>query len=317
MNSRSSKALVTGGAGFIGHHLARALLSRGYRVRILDDFSSGKRSRLALSSDLLEIIEGSILDEPALIRATAGVDVIFHEAALVSVPASMERPLEYHEVNATGTLRVLQAARAAGVKRFIYAASSAAYGDLPDLPKRESQHPMPISPYAVSKYIGELYASVYCRSYGIQSVSLRYFNVFGPEQDPKSQYGAAIPSIVSALLRGQPPTIYGDGEQTRDFCYIDNVVQANVLAAEAPRLGGEIVNIACGRRVSVNAIVAKANELLGTKIRPHHVAARAGDVRDSVADISLAKKLLGYEPLVHFEEGLAKAIDYYKGSVAL
>ena len=314
MNVQLRSALVTGGAGFIGHHLANALLGRGYRVRVLDNFSSGKRSRLPSGNDALEIVQGSILDDASLARAMAGIDVVFHEAALVSVPASLQQPLEYHEVNATGTLRVLETARAAGVKRLIYAASSAAYGDLPDLPKRETQRPLPISPYAVSKYIGELYASVYCHAYGLQTISLRYFNVFGPEQDPKSQYGAAIPSIVTAILRGQAPTIYGDGEQTRDFCYIDNVVQANLLAAESPRLSGEVVNIACGRRVSVNAIVAQANRLLGTNIRAQYVAPRPGDVRDSVADISLATELLGYRPQVQFEEGLEKAIAYYKQS---
>jgi UDP-glucose 4-epimerase len=198
------------------------------------------------------------------------------------------------------------------VKRVVYAASSAAYGDQPELPKRESQKPDPISPYAVSKFVGELYLNVYAKLYGMETVSLRYFNVFGPQQDPKSQYGAAIPMILSRMIKGEQPIIFGDGEQTRDFCYIDNVVHANLLAGEAKGVAGQVVNIACGRRTSLNEIVAMANKVLGTNIEPKYEAPRAGDVRDSLADISLAKQVIGYEPVVQFEEGLARSIEYYR-----
>jgi len=306
------KALVTGGAGFIGNHLVRALVARGVHVTVLDDLSAGSLERLADLRGRFEFIHASILDQRALTKAAEGVDVVFHEAALVSVPASMEQPLEYHETNATGTLRVLEAARRAGTRRVIYAASSSVYGEQPDLPKRESQTPAPISPYAASKYAGEVYVQVYAAAYGLQTISLRYFNVFGPYQDPRSQYGAAIPMIVSRMLRGQRPIIYGDGCQTRDFCFVENVVHANLLAAEAEGLCGQAVNIACGREIVLNDVVRETNAILGTSIEPEYAPPRPGDVRRSVADISLAARVIGYTPTVHFREGLRKSIEYYR-----
>lgn len=305
-------ALVTGGAGFIGHHLAHALVVRGVKTRVLDDLSRGSLERLRDIASDIEFIEGSVLDEGKLKQALRGVEVVFHHGALASVPQSVEQPLEYHEVDATGTLKVLEVARQAGVKKVIYAASSSAYGDQPELPKRETQLPAPISPYAVAKYVGELYLSVYAELHGMETLSLRYFNVFGPHQDPKSLYGAAIPAIVSRVVQGVSPTIYGDGEQTRDFCYIENVVEANLLAARTPGLKGQVVNVACGQRVSVNDIVRQANAYLGSAVKPVYAPPRAGDVRDSWADISAAAALIGYRPKVFFEEGLRRWIDWYK-----
>jgi UDP-glucose 4-epimerase len=313
MATISKTALVTGGAGFIGHHLVRGLIQRGYRVRVIDDLSRGDRRRLDGLSEI-EFVEASVLDRALLATAVKGVDVIFHEAALASVPQSVEMPLEYHQADATGTLCVLEAARQAGVKRVVYAASSSAYGEQPELPKRENMPADPISPYAVAKYAGELYMSVYARIHAMQTVCLRYFNVFGPHQDPKSQYGAAIPAIVTRMLRGERPTIYGDGEQTRDFCYVENVVAANVLAGEAPDIGGAVLNIACGQKVTVNQIVSRTNEILGMHLEPIHAEPRVGDVRDSWADISLARKAIGYQPTVFFDEGLARSIEWYRAA---
>ena len=307
-------ALVTGGAGFIGHHIAHALVARGVKTRVIDDLSRGSAARLTAIAGEIEFIEGSILDESTVGRAVAGVDVIFHEGAWASVPQSVEMPLEYHEIDATGTLKVLEAARKAGVRKVVYAASSSAYGEQPQLPKREDQLPAPISPYAVAKYVGELYLTVYAQLHGMETISLRYFNVFGPHQDPKSLYGAAIPAIVSRVMKGIAPTLYGDGEQTRDFCYIDNVVDANLRAASTPGLKGQVVNIACAQRTSVNDIVRVANRLLGTDVKPTYAPPRVGDVRDSWADISLARRLIGYEPKVMFEEGLRRWIEWYRGS---
>lgn len=314
MNSAIKTALVTGGAGFIGHHLAHALVERGVKTRVLDDLSRGSVARLRDIASRITFIEGSILDATRLQQAVEGVDVIFHHGAWASVPQSVEMPLEYHEIDATGTLKVLEAARAAGVRRVVYAASSSAYGDQPQLPKKEDQLPSPISPYAVAKYVGEHYMTVYAVLHGMQTISLRYFNVFGAHQDPKSLYGAAIPAIVSRVVKGISPTIYGDGEQTRDFCHIDNVVQANLLAAQTPGLKGQVINVACGQRVSVNDIVRLANRFLGTSVKPTYAPPRPGDVRDSWADIGLAKSLIGYEPTVFFEEGLRRWIDWYKTS---
>jgi UDP-glucose 4-epimerase len=306
-------ALVTGGAGFIGHHLATALAGRGYRVRVLDDLSRGSRARIDTLAGAVEFISGSVLDERAAGNAMQGVDVVFHEAAWVSVPHSVERPVEYHEVNATGALKVLEAARRAEVKRVVYASSSSIYGESEELPKRESMRAEPISPYAVSKYTGELYTSVYAKVYGMQTVSLRYFNVFGPGQDPKSLYGAAIPAIVGRMIRGERPTLFGDGMQTRDFCYVENVVNANILAAEAQGVAGEAVNIACGERIAVIDIVHLTNRILGTSIEPVYAPARTGDVKHSLADLSEAERVIGYRPRVFFEEGLKRVIAEMKG----
>ncbi len=314
MKQPFASALVTGGAGFIGHHIARALLARGCKTRVLDDLSRGSRSRIAEIGQGVEFIEGSILDDAALAKAIAGVDVIFHHGAWASVPQSVEQPVEYHEIDATGTLKILEMARKLGVRKVVYAASSSAYGEQPDLPKREDQLPAPISPYAVAKYVGELYLSVYARLHGMETVSLRYFNVFGPHQDPKSLYGAAIPAIVSRIVKGISPTIYGDGEQTRDFCYVDNVVEANLLAAQTPGLAGQVVNVACAQRVSVNDIVRLANQFTGHSVKPTYAPPRPGDVKDSWADISAARALIGYEPKIFFEEGLKRWIEWYRGS---
>ncbi|MDB5321215.1 MAG: hypothetical protein JWN40_2846 [Phycisphaerales bacterium] len=307
-------ALVTGGAGFIGHHLTHALVARGVKTRVIDDLSRGLAARLKDIASQIEFIEGSILDEAKLSRAVAGVDVIFHQGAWASVPQSVEMPIEYHEIDATGTLKVLEAARKAGVRKVVYAASSSAYGEQPELPKREDQLPSPISPYAVAKYVGELYLSVYAQLHGMETISLRYFNVFGPHQDPKSLYGAAIPAIVSRIVKGISPTLYGDGEQTRDFCYIDNVVDANLRAASTAGLKGQVINVACAQRTSVNDIVRLANAYLGTNVKPTYAPPRVGDVRDSFADISRAKALIGYEPKIFFEEGLGRWIEWYKTS---
>jgi UDP-glucose 4-epimerase len=275
----------------------------------MDDLSGGMGwSRLEDLKDGVERIEASILDAGALGKAMEGASMVCHHAALISVPESVARPMDYHEVDATATLRLLEAARKAGAKRVVYASSSAAYGEEPEQPKKESQRAVPISPYAIAKYAGELYVSAYAKLYGMETIALRYFNVFGPGQNPKSQYGAAVPNIVSLMKSGKSPTVYGDGEQTRDFCHVYNVVHANLLALEAPTLKGDVVNIGTGKRVSVNYLVEQVNKLLGSKIVPVHEAPRAGDVRDSLADISLAKEVLGYEVQLEFEEGLAQLV---------
>src|ERR1035437_7877351 len=301
-----SLVLVTGAAGFIASHITRGLVQRGYRVRAFDDLSGGMGwSRLEDLGDRVERITASLLDAKAVEAAVQGVEMISHHGALVSVPESVNRPLDYHMIDATATLQLLEAARKAGVRRVTYASSSAAYGEEPEQPKRESFRAMPISPYAIAKYTRELYVSAYAKLHGMNNVSLRYFNVFGPGQNPKSQYGAAVPNIVSLMRAGKPPIVYGDGEQTRDFCHVSNVVHANMLGLEGPALHGEVVNIGCGRRVSINQLVALVNRFLGTTIKPTYEPARAGDVRDSLADITLAGKVLGYQPQTYFEEGLA------------
>lgn len=308
--------LVTGGAGFIGSHLVRALLSRGHEVRVLDDFSSGKASNLADVREQIELIDGSVADASTCDDACAGVDCVFHKAAAPSVPKSIEDPITSHFSNAQGTFNMLQAARAAGVRRFIFAGSSAAYGELPGLPKREDMGVSPLSPYAVHKVMGENYCSVFAKCYGLQTISLRYFNVFGDRQDPKSQYAAAIPAFVTTILREEPPTIYGDGEQTRDFTHIDNVIEANMLAMNTDATAGEIVNIACGRSISVNEIIAEINQLTGKSVKANYVAERPGDIKHSWADISLAEKVLGFRPVVDLAAGLKRAIDWYRANPA-
>ena len=306
------KHLVTGGAGFIGSHLVERLVNDGQSVRVLDDFSTGRRENLAPLASRIELIEGDLRDPETCRRACGGVEIIFHEGAVPSVPKSVADPVTAHQANVDGTFNLLLAAKDAKCRRVIYAASSSAYGDLPELPKREAVRPEPLSPYAAQKLVGECYARVFYECYGLETISLRYFNVFGPRQDPKSQYAAAMPAFVTAILRDEPPTIFGDGEQTRDFSYIDNVVHANLLAARAPRLRGEVVNIACGEGLSVNQVVRLINELLGKNVRPRHVDTRPGDVKHSLADISLAKELIGYEPIVMFDDGLRRAIDWYR-----
>jgi nucleoside-diphosphate-sugar epimerase len=304
--------LVTGGAGFIGSHLVTALVERGDAVRVLDDFSTGKHENLAHVADRIELIEGDLRSADDCARAVADIAFVFHEGAVPSVPKSVADPVTSHAANVDGTFNLLEAARAAKCRRVIYAASSSAYGDTPTLPKHEDQRPIPLSPYAVNKLVGELYCRAYTECFGLETISLRYFNVFGPRQDPKSQYAAAIPAFVTAILGGEPPIVFGDGEQTRDFTYIDNVVDANLLAAAAKKTCGEVINCACGDSVTVNHVIAKINELLGMDVAPTYTDPRPGDVRDSLADISLAKKLIGYEPQVDFDEGLRRSIEYYR-----
>jgi nucleoside-diphosphate-sugar epimerase len=279
---------------------------------VLDNFSSGRRSNLAPFGDKVEILEGDMRRPEDCRRACDGVEVIFHEGAVPSVPRSVEDPRLTHEANVDGTFNLLMAARDAKCRRVVYAASSSAYGDQPELPKRETARPQPLSPYAVHKLLGEYYCQVFASCYGLETISLRYFNVFGPRQDPKSQYAAAIPAFVTAVLQNEPPTIYGDGEQTRDFTYIDNVVHANMLAAAAPKVRGEAINVACGERVSVNQIIAQINQLLGKDVKPKYFDTRPGDVKHSLADIALAREIIGFEPIVSFDEGLRRAIDFYR-----
>lgn len=306
------QVLVTGGAGFIGSHLVRGLLARGDGVRVLDNFATGKRENLAEVIDAIELIEGDLRNPDDCGRACAGVEVVLHEGALPSVPKSVESPLDSHEANINGTFNILMAARQAGVRRVVFAASSSAYGDTPTLPKVETMPTSPLSPYAVQKLTGEHYCKAFYECFGLQTLSLRYFNVFGPRQDPASQYAAAIPAFVTAILKDEPPTVYGDGEQTRDFTHIDNVVHANLLAADAAETHGEVLNIACGERVSVNQIIAAINKLLGKSVPSNHVDPRPGDVRHSLADVALAKEVIGFEPKILFEEGLRLAIDWYR-----
>lgn len=309
-----AKYLVTGGAGFIGCNLVRYILERGHDVVVVDNFSTGKRQNVADFIDKVEFIEGDIRDRAVMDRAVKGVTAIFHEAALGSVPRSVEDPQTSHDVNVNGTLTVLESARAAGVKRIIFAASSSAYGDQEESPKHEAMVPMPISPYAASKVACEGYMRAYAACYGLETLSLRYFNVFGAYQDPEGPYAAVIPAFISRILRGQRPIVFGDGEQSRDFCYIDNVCKANWLAANAPseRCDGTVLNIACNASTTLNEILTLLKELLNTNIEAEYTDPRPGDVKHSLADVSLAKKVIGYEPEVFFAEGLRKAIDWYK-----
>ena len=307
-----TRCLVTGGAGFIGSHLAHALVEKGWDVRILDNFSTGKPQNMDGFRDRVDFVEGSITDMETAKRCCDGVEVVFHQAALASVPRSVEDPLTSNFHNVDGTLTMLMAARDAGVKRFVYAASSSAYGDSEALPKREDMPYGPLSPYAVNKYVGELYLKVFDRLYGLSTVGLRYFNVFGPRQDPKSQYAAVIPIFITRMLRGEKPLINGDGSFSRDFTFIANVVHANICAATAEDTGGRTVNVACGDRFSLNELVRHINTHAGTSIEPEYGPVRAGDVPHSQADITLARRVLGYEPQVSFEEGLARTVAWYR-----
>jgi nucleoside-diphosphate-sugar epimerase len=309
-----AKYLVTGGAGFIGSNLVRFLLDKGHDVAVVDNYATGKPANLTEVMDRIDMIEGDIRSRETMDRAVDGVTAIFHEAALGSVPRSVDDPVTSHDVNVNGTLTVLEAARAAGVKRLIFAASSSAYGDQRDSPKHEQMVPRPISPYAASKLACEAYFLAYAKTYGLETLRLRYFNVFGRRQDPGGAYAAVIPAFVSRMLRGERPVVYGDGEQTRDFCYIDNVLHANWLAAEAAAeaCDGQVVNIACHAATSLNQILEQLRGLLGTDVEAVYEDTRAGDVKHSLADYSLATKTIGYEPRVYFEEGLRRAIDWYK-----
>ncbi|MEN6405622.1 MAG: SDR family oxidoreductase [Thermoguttaceae bacterium] len=304
--------LVTGAAGFIGSHIAEALVRRGDRVRVLDNLSTGKIENMSSFRDRIEFVEGDVTDPDIVAQAVDGVDCVFHEAALASVPASLERPLASHAACTTGVVTVLDAARRAGVRRVVYAASSAAYGDQPTSSKRETDLPNPLSPYAAAKLAGELYCQAFHSSFGLETVAIRYFNVFGPRQDPRSQYSAVIPLFITAMLEGRSPVIYGDGHQSRDFSFVANVVHANLLAADAPNVAGRTINAADGRSIDLLKLLEAINRQLGLKIEPKFEPSRAGDVRESQADITLARRLLNYEPQVDFEEGLKRSIDYYR-----
>ncbi len=307
--------LVTGGAGFIGGHICERLVRDGHGVRVLDDFSSGKESNLDSFRAEVDLVRGDIRDARLVGEAMKGVDIVFHEAALGSVPRSVADPLTTHEVNMTGTLNVLLAAREAGVKRVVYASSSSVYGETPVLPKREEMTPQPLSPYAISKLVGEHYATVFKHVYGFEVVALRYFNIFGPRQDPESQYAAVIPKFVTALLNGKAPVVYGDGLQSRDFTYVDNVVEANLLASEADGAAGQAFNIACGGRYTLLDLLARLKIILGSDIEPVHEAGRAGDVRDSQASIEAAQRVLGYRVSVDFDEGLRRTAEWYRAQL--
>ena len=305
--------LVTGGAGFIGSSIAEKLLESGETVRIIDDFSTGRRQNLEELKGRVELVEATICDAEAVAKAMRGIEVVFHQAAIPSVARSVENPAASMMANVQGTTIVLEAARRAGVRRLVYAASSSAYGNTPTLPKVETMTPAPLSPYAVAKLAGEQLVRVYASLHKMETLSLRYFNVFGPRQDPASQYAAVIPNFITAALTGKRPIVHGDGEQTRDFCYIENTVSANLLAATTTaRLSGEMVNIACGERTSLNELVRLIAEETGTKADPEYRETRAGDVRDSLADIQAAKKLIGYEPKVRIREGLSRTIAAFR-----
>ena len=304
--------LVTGGAGFIGSSIARRLVGLKQEVVILDDFSTGKRENLDDIRRDVTIVEGSICDLDLVRKVTTGITHVFHHAAVVSVVRSVDDPLTTNAVNIGGTLNCLMAARDSGVKRFVYAASSSAYGDNPSLPKREDMKPEPLSPYAISKLTGEFYSRVFHQIYGLETVCLRYFNIFGPHQDPTSQYSAVIPIFITKMLKGESPTIYGDGEQSRDFTYIDNAVEANLLAARSSKAAGHVINVACGARYSLNDLVSKIRNLTGAAAPAVRAARRPGDVLHSLGDIGLARDLLGYAPNVTFDEGLEATVDWFR-----
>lgn len=308
--------LVTGGAGFIGSHLVEALVRRGDRVGVLDNFATGKVENLVAIADDIELLSGDVCDEAAVKRAVAGCDVVFHQAALASVPRSVEEPLATHAACATGTLIVLHEARKAGVRRVVYAGSSSAYGNPPSSanPKRENDLPSPLSPYAAAKLAGEMYCTAFWHSYGLETAVLRYFNVFGPRQDPSGPYAAVIPLFIQAVLSGKQPVIFGDGKQTRDFTFVENVVQANLLAASDPGAAGQMFNIGSGVAVNLLELLNELNAIFGTKTDPKFQPARAGDVRDSLADISRAKTILGYQPAVGLPEGLKRTVEFYRGA---
>ena len=304
--------LVTGGAGFIGSHIVEELIRRRERVRVLDNFSTGRRENLAPFLEHIELIEGDLRDLPTVRRAVEGVDYVLHQGAIPSVPRSVADPLASNSANVTGTLHLLVAARDAGVRRVIYAASSSAYGDSPTLPKQEDMPTAPKSPYAVSKLAGEHYCRAFTEVYGLETVSLRYFNVFGPRQDPTSQYAAVVPLFITAMLQGEPPTVHGDGLQSRDFTYVSNVVHANLLAATAPGVAGRLFNIACGQRYTLLNLIAILDEIVDAHVTPIHTDPRPGDVRHSLADVAAAQEALGYRAEVDFNEGLRRTVAWYR-----
>ena len=305
------KFLITGGAGFIGSNIASELLNKGYSVRILDNFSSGKRENLKGMEKDIELVEGDIRSYHIVQDSLKDIDIVLHQAALPSVPRSIKDPITTNDVNINGTLNILEAAVDLKVKRVVYASSSSVYGDNPVLPKVETMVPNPLSPYAVSKLTGEKYCNVFSRIYGLETVCLRYFNVFGPRQDPASQYSAVIPKFIKAISQDIQPVIYGDGEQSRDFTYISNVIQANILAATSDCESGITVNCAVSGQITLNDLVKEMNKLMNKDVKPLYEGPRAGDIKHSYADISLAEKSIGYKPVVSFEEDLKKTIDSY------
>jgi nucleoside-diphosphate-sugar epimerase len=306
------KILVTGGAGFIGSHIVRRMLELEHEVVVLDNFSTGRRSNLDEVASDIDVHEGDVGCLDHVEQAVAGCDAVFHEAALPSVPRSIADPLSSHQANATGTLNVLVAARDAGARRVVIASSSSVYGSVPDLPKRESMPTLPMSPYAVSKLAAESYCRTWFDLYGLETVALRYFNVFGPRQDPLSAYAAVVPRFIGAFRAGEPPVIFGDGEQSRDFTYIDNVIDANIGALESPAAPGRIYNIACNDRITLNQLVGDLGEIMGADVRPVHAAPRPGEVRHSQAAIDAAREDLGYEPRISLREGLRRTVAAFE-----
>ena len=304
--------LVTGGAGFIGSHIATALVERGDKVRVLDNLSTGFVANLDHIEGDVELIEGDVSDSATCTKAVKGVDCVFHQAALASVPRSVAEPLATNSACVTGTVTLLDAARQANVRRVVYAGSSSAYGDQPTSSKRETDMPNPLSPYAAAKLSAENYCQAFTSTYGLETVTIRYFNVFGPRQDPTSEYSAVIPLFITAILDGRTPIVYGDGHQSRDFTFVQNVVHGNLLAADAPDASGRVINVANGKQTDLLELLAAINRVLGTDVTPEHQDARVGDVRESLADISLARRILDYEPQVDFDEGLRRSIEYYK-----
>jgi nucleoside-diphosphate-sugar epimerase len=311
-----SHYLVTGGAGFIGSHLAEELIRRGQQVRVLDNLSTGKRRNLEHLPGV-EFVEGDLADPDACVRGVQGVDYVLHQAAIPSVPRSVKDPVTSNRANIDGSLNILVAARDAGVKRLVYAGSSSAYGDTPTLPKREDMPTRPLSPYALQKLVAEQYCQMFTRLYGLETVTIRYFNVFGPRQDPGSPYSGVISLFSTALLEGREPMMYGDGEQTRDFTYVANVVDGVLRACTAPNASGEVINVATGGRISLNELLRTMNRIVGTELTARYAEARAGDVKDSQADITKARQLLGFEPIVQLEEGLRRTLDWCRAENSL
>lgn len=309
------KFLVTGGAGFIGSNICKKLVSQGCFVRVIDNLITGKKSNLKDFIDNVEFIEADMGDEKVARSAMKDVDIVLHQGALPSVPRSIDDPASTHRHCVDATFTLLLAARDTGIKRFVYASSSSAYGDTPTLPKIETMPPMPLSPYAAGKLVGEYYCSVFYKVYGLETISLRYFNVFGPHQDPANQYAAAIPAFVTAILKEKPPTVFDDGEQSRDFTFVDNVVDANLLAARAEHTAGDVLNIACGKAITVNETIEAINTITGKNIKPNYANPRPGDIKHSLADISKAEKLIGFKPEVTFTQGLELAINWYRDNL--
>lgn len=309
--------LVTGGAGFIGSHLVTRLVEEGHQVRVLDNLCAGNLQNLAHLNDGIEFLQGDVADPEACARAVAGVEVVFHQAALASVPLSVDRPLDTHRACVTGTVTVLDACRKAGVRRVVYAASSSAYGNDPEMPKRESHLPQALSPYAAAKLAGELYCEAFASSYDLETVRLRYFNIFGPRQDPDSPYAAVIPLFVSALVNGRRPKIFGDGSQSRDFTYVENVVEANIRASGAEGVSGNVYNVACGESLSILDLLKEICRRLNVPCDPEFLEPRAGDVKHSWADITATQRDLGYQPQVRWQDGLGPTIDFYAQQMRL